>query len=208
MTAETTGATGTQADPGTQPPAGDSTAQAANESGEPSSQPESISLEEARKLRSEASGLRKRLKELEDQQKARADADLSESERLTKRASDLERQLAERDQALQEHRVRSSTVGTAARLGFADPEDAMRLLNHANLEFDAEGNPTNVEQQLASLAKAKPYLLGRKPPSFDTGSSAEGTAGRIYTTAELRDTKFFEANRDDILLARREGRIR
>lgn len=209
MVVETTGATGTQADPGTQPPAGESAAQAAADQGETSSPPESISLEEARKLRSEANSLRRRLKDLEDQAKAKADAELSDNERLSKRASELERQLAERDQTLQETRIRSATVEAAARLGFADPEDAMRLLNHASLEFDENGSPTNVEQQLAALAKTKPYLLGRKVPSFDTGSGgSEPAGGRIYTLAELRDPKFFETNREDILKARAEGRIR
>lgn len=41
-------------------------------------------------------------------------------------------------------------VAAAARMGFADPEDALRLVDHASEDLDAS---------LAALAESKPYLL-------------------------------------------------
>jgi hypothetical protein len=101
------------------------------------------------------------------------------------------------------------TVAEAARLGFADPDDAMRLLDRATLEFEDDGSPRNVGTQLAALAKSKPYLLNIRPVgSFDTGlGGGRQSAPRTYTRAELRDPAFYAANRDDILRAQVEGRI-
>jgi hypothetical protein len=209
MVDETTGATGTQADPGTQPPAGTSPTQADGEHGEQVTQPESISLEEAKKLRSEANSLRRRLKDFEDKAKADEDAKLSEQERSSKRIADLEGLLARRDSDLKERTIRSATVVEAARLGFADPDDALRLLDPTALEFDDDGNPKNVASELAALAKSKPYLLTTRPAgSFDTGLGGGRSAGpATYTREQLKDPTFYAQHRDDIVKAHAEGRI-
>lgn len=207
--ADEIGAPETQVDSATQPPAGTSTTQADGETGEQPTQPETISLEEAKKLRSEANSLRKRLKAFEEQAKADEDAKLSEQERNSKRITELESQLAERERSLRERTIRSSTVVEAAKLGFADPEDALRLLDQDAIEIDDEGTPVNVAAQLASLAKSKPYLLNARPTgSFDTGLGGGRQAGaRTYTRQELRDPVFFAEHKDDIVKAQREGRI-
>lgn len=167
-------------------------------------------------------------KALEEERKARRDAEqaardaqteleklrtanLSEEERRTKRLSDLEREQSDWARERQELLLERGVERAAAKLGFADPADAMGLLDRTTLEFDKEGHPRNLDQQLQALAKAKPYLLGQRAAgSFDTGtgSGTRPAAGRIYTRQELRDTTFFAANRDDILLAQRQGRIR
>ena len=173
MTQEATGATGTLADPETQPPAGTPPTQADGGSGEQPTGPEPLSLDEAKKLRAEAQGLRRRLASLEDAAKVAEEAKLSETERLTRKASDLERQLAERDQALKERTVLASTVEAAARLGFANPRLAHRLLDHAEIEFEADGTPSNIEPLLKELLRTEPYLASahaRATGSIDGGS--------------------------------------
>lgn len=201
MTDET-GATGTQADPETQPPAGDAEAQAAPATEQ--AQQETISLDEAKKLRSEANGLRRRLKELEDADKARKDAELSETDRLTARVTEMEAAA----QASRDRILRLATVGVASRLGFTDPEDAVRLIDTASLEVGDDGTPANADAVLAALAKAKPYLLTQRTiGSFDSGTGGAKSSPRAYTREQLRDPKFYAANEADILAAMREGRI-
>jgi len=164
------GATGTQADPETQPPAGTSPAQAASEAGE--NQPESISLEEAKKLRSEANSLRRRLKELEEADRQRAEADLTETQRLQKRLDELEAEKERLATAQQEQAIRMATVTAAARLGFADPELASRLIDRSAVEMDEAGEPKNIPALLAALAKA----VGAPPrPTGSADGGARGT---------------------------------
>jgi regulator of replication initiation timing len=180
MIEEATSATGTQAGPETQPPAGTPPTQADGGSGEQQSPAaaEAISLEEAKKLRAEAQGLRRRLATYEEEKRAAEEAKLSETERLTRRASDLERQLAERDQSLKERTVLASTIDAAARLGFANPRLAHRLLDHSEIEFEADGNPSNIEALLRGLLAAEPYLASahaRPTGSIDGGSRGNRT---------------------------------
>lgn len=209
--AEETGATETLADSGTQPPAGTGDTQAESTGGEQASQPESISLEEAKKLRAEASSLRRRLKDLEDREKAAEDAKLTEQERIARERDDLAARLAERETAIADMRLQAAVTSAAVRLGFVDPEDALRLVDRSAVKADEEGRLTNVEDQLATIAKAKPYLLNtasKTAGSFDTGQGARATGPRFYTREQLRDPAFFTAHKADILAAQSEGRIR
>jgi regulator of replication initiation timing len=183
MTQEPDGATGTLADPGTQPPAGTPPTLADGGSGEQQAPPDTLSLDEAKKLRQEAQSLRKRLATLEEAAKAADEAKLSETERLTRKASDLERQLAERDVALKDRTVLASTVEAAARLGFANPRLAHRLLDHSEIEFEADGTPSNIDALLKDLLRAEPYLASahaRATGSIDGGSRG----GRTTLTRE------------------------
>ena len=174
MASETTGATGTQADPGTQPPAGNPEAQAANGT----QQPESISLDEAKKLRSEAQTLRSRLKTLEEDKAKAEQASLTDAERRDKRLAELERRDADHERERQEWRIQDSVTRTALRLNFRDPADAFSLVDRSALDFDEAGNPKNVDKLLGDLATAKPYLTGTaRGGSFDGGPRGTPSAG-------------------------------
>jgi hypothetical protein len=164
-------------------------------------------LEKERQARREAE---KRLAQLQEELRKHQEAQLSETERAQRRLAELERSLAERERVLQEHTIRSAAIEAAARLGFRDPGDAYRLIDRAELEFDEDGSPRNVTDLLGALAKSKPYLL-REAGGYgspDAGRGAGRAGPTIYTRDQLRDPKFFQENRDDIMRAAAEGRIR
>ena len=152
-----------------------------------------------------------RAKTAQDELEKLRTASLSEDEKRQRRLVELERAEADWQRERQEFVLERVVERSAAKLGFADPVDALGLLDRTALEFEADGHPRNVEQLLQTLAKAKPYLMTQARPSasFDTGTAGGRAAGgTIYSLDQLRDTKFYEANRDDILQARKEGRIR
>lgn len=121
--------------------------------------------------------LEKRVKELERIVREHEDAKLSEQERLSRRLDELtaaqanwERERAdlvrERQELVTSYEVRlaasravTDKSGNIVRAPFIDPDDAMAHINPADIEFDEDGRPTNVEQLLTDLAKRKPYLL-------------------------------------------------
>jgi len=201
MTEETTSATGTQAEPVTQPPAGMAPSQADAATGaEPTSIPDSISLDEARKLRSEAKGLRERLKVLEAEKQASDEAKLTETERTALRISELERKLVEREAAVQERTVLAATVESAARLGFANPRLAYRLLDRNAIEYDTDGAPTNVEPLLRELLRAEPYLTAahaRPTGSIDGGT--RGSPGLSLEQIKRMTPEEHEKRRDEVM---------
>jgi hypothetical protein len=140
-------------------------------------------------------------------------AQMSDSEKRDARLADLERAQADWERERQDLVLERTVERQASKLGFADPADALGLLDRNALEFEADGNPRNVEAQLQALAKAKPYLLARTTTSAGswdagTGGQTSASGSRIYTRQELRDPKFYADNQADIERALREGRIR
>src|SRR6266568_935603 len=122
---------------------------------------ETISLEAARKLRSEAEALRKRLKAYEDAEQAKKDAQLSEVERINKQYADLKEQHETLAAELLEARVYQDVARHAAKLNFILPADmlAKLLLNDLDaIEFE-DGKPKNIETLLQNLAKSTPEIV-------------------------------------------------
>jgi len=158
-----------------QPQAGTTTAPAANP--DPQAGTENISLDEAKKLRSEAQGLRKRLKELEDAKKATDDAQLSEVEKAKKGLTEAAAKAEAAEAALRTERIGREVERTAAKLHL-DPELAGRLVTADMLEFDDEGKPTNTEKVLKGLIAKWPHLVvqAQQPPANINAGDGRGGA--------------------------------
>lgn len=129
---------------------------------------EPLSLEEAKKLRSEAQALRKRekdvlaqLKGYQDAEQAAKDAQLSEVEKANKLYADLQEQHETLASELLEARVFRAVSQEAAKMTFILSPDMLTklLLNDLDsIEFD-NGQPTNIEKLLTELAKSTPDLV-------------------------------------------------
>jgi hypothetical protein len=118
---------------------------------------EAISLEEARKIRSESANLRKRLKAFEDAEEATRTAQLSEMEKSADRANKAEAKI----QQYQKQLVTAQVKMAAQAKGIIDPDIAALAIQH-DLELDSDGMPTNLDKALDTLVKNKPYLLAAK----------------------------------------------
>ena len=110
---------------------------------------------------------------------ARADeleqAQLTEAERLTKRATEAERQTAEANTQLTNALISSEVKVKAVQLGIVDPDAAYLLLDKANVKYDTKDGVTGVEDALTQLLEDKPYLkgaVGRTPNINPQGGQA------------------------------------
>ena len=154
------------------PPAGAATpnsqsSQPANGEGETA-----LSLEDAKKLRSEAATLRKRLKEFEDAKAAAEAASLTDIEKLQKQHETVSKQA----EAYRGKIAQMAIQLEAQKLGIVDPEVAATLVA-GKLEFDADGSPNNVEPLLRDLVKAKPYLVAQAQQGSQQPATPPVTAG-------------------------------
>lgn len=119
----------------------------------------------------------KELKQFQDAARKADEATLSEQEKLQRRVAELETERDVHATAQREQAIRMATVTAAARLGFADPEDAYALLDREAIELDDAGTPKNVSRLLTDLLKAKPYLgaaHARPMGSADGGARSDG----------------------------------
>lgn len=143
-----------------QPQAGDTSTNP--QAGEPKTPRSAEEYErEIAALRKEAASHRTKLKKFEDDERARADAQLTEQQKKDKQFADLQKEHADYVLHAQERMIASELRVQAARLGFADPADAIAMLDRTKLVLDDDGNPTNAEDLLKALLKAKPYLAGQ-----------------------------------------------
>jgi len=99
---------------------------------------------------------RKKLSSYEDAERKAQEAQLSEIEKVTKRATESDA----RAEAFRQQLVATSVKLAATRLGIIDP-DLAALAIQSDLEYE-DGMPTNVEKALEKLIKNKPYLA---PPA-------------------------------------------
>jgi len=131
----------------TAPPAGD--------------EQESISLDEARKLRREAQELRRRIKAYDDAQAQAEAAKLSETERQAKELADSIQRNEDLAAELMEAHIHQDIARLASKFNFIiSPDLIARLLDFADVEWDEDtGRPTNIEKLLEKLAKASPDLV-------------------------------------------------
>lgn len=186
--AQAASATESQADTGSSSQAeGAQTAQAASAAAESGTDFAALQRELA-EARKEAAKSRTELKKLSDAQKAADDADLSEVEKLKRQVDELTAERTAQVTAQREQAIHMAAVTAAARLGFADPEDAYALLDRDAIETDDAGAPRNISNLLAALLKAKPYLgaaHARPMGSADGGArSGDPTLADQIKTAE------------------------
>lgn len=179
----------TPADADDQPQAG-TTSQADTPAtdGDPGSdQPttETISLDDAKKLRSEAANLRKRLKAFEEAEKKRADAEKSEAQKLADDKAAFEAERTAFANERKQTRTASAVEAAARKLGFRNPAKAFRLLDEDDLGIEEDGTPSKAEEALKALAAEEPYLVGGGTSGSPT-NPARGT-GSTLTRAKLAE---------------------
>ena len=134
---------------------------------------ETITLEEARRLRSESKALRARLNKFEDEDKKRAEAQLSEQQKLEKRAADAEKALADKEQAYQARLLQAEIRSQAAQLGIKYPDKAAKLIDTADIALDDATMPSKVKAALTELLKEMPEL----GPQTGTQQKQAATSG-------------------------------
>lgn len=140
-----------------------------------------------------AQGVQQR-KAIEAELKAEADKKRLEADGKLQELLETERrEKAERDQRIaeMESRERSRILryeirDVARDLSFADPDDAVHLIDRDAVEYDDDGEPTNVATLVKALAEKKPHLIktegdgrrgipatprGQVPPAEDIGKS-------------------------------------
>jgi hypothetical protein len=160
---ETTPTTEAQAAEVASPQEGTIPAQAA----EPSVDPAMLQRELA-EARREAAKYRTDLRKV-------TDAQLSESERLQRRVAELEAERTETQARDRERAIRLAALEAAARLGFRDPDLAVRLVDPTAVEVSDDGSPKNVERLLADVLTRSPYLA-RPGAAADFGGGVRGAA--------------------------------
>lgn len=171
--------------PGT--PTEETTAQGQEPGAEQSTPDIDVLLKEVKSLRQEAASWRTKLRKAEEAEEQRRRSEMTELEKL-KADLEAERQArAAAETQRTQQLLRTQVISAAAKAGFNDPEDAVRMLDQTALEIDDKGQIGGLERELKALLAAKPYLAKQSgtisptnPAGGAQGPSTEERLKRIY----------------------------
>jgi hypothetical protein len=103
---------------------------------------------------------------------------LSDSEKQTLAQKKLEQQLAEHQaqnnalvRELQESRINNEVFKQASKLNIIDIDAASKLIDGSRIEYDDNGNPTNIDALLKDLVKQRSWLVGKQPIQTSGGAT-------------------------------------
>jgi hypothetical protein len=152
---------------------------------------------EAAKYRTELREAQAQLKDLADAQKERDDAEKSELQKATERATNLEGQVSERDQKLRDLMLAQEVYKAAQKLDIVDPDAAFQLLDKKAVAYEGD-QPKNIDDLLTTLVEAKPYLkrTATKGTPKSSTASPDGKKKAPLTRADV------EKMSDDEIAAR------
>lgn len=142
------------------------------------------------KLREEAKEAKAKAKDA-DEMKARLDAieaeKLSDAERLQKERDDALERAKALDATARENAIKLAVYGQRDALGLSSADLAIAALDRSKVEFDEQGQPTNVTDLLTALIEREPVLKGTpaKVVVPSTDGAAGGTKAPDLTADEL-----------------------
>lgn len=126
---------------------------------------------EVARLRREAAQWRRKVREHEAElerrntaDKARADAEKSEVERLREQLAEADRKWQTAQQQRLDTLNQRAIEVSAMKANAVDPETVYRLLNPSSFETNDEGTITNTDALVKDLLKDKPYLVKPTQP--------------------------------------------
>lgn len=134
---------------------------------------------------------------------------LSDIERAQAEATSAAERASKAEEALKGERLRNAVYAESVKAGAVDPDAVLALLDRTSLLSD-DGTPTGVGDAITALLETKPYLKAQlTAPKGNIGQGERGapTGGATFTREQLKDSKFFEANKAAIFDALAKGQI-
>lgn len=123
----------------------------------------------------EAAQRRRKLDEYEAAEQKRREAELSETEKLTKRLQDAETARQQAITTANDRLIRAAFIAEAATAGVEFPADAFALADRSNVTVDESGNVSGVTEAVKALVDAKRLpLRNRTVATLDGGAGGNG----------------------------------
>lgn len=145
--------------------------------------------EALKKANHEAAANRKKLQAFEEAERKRKEAEMSELEKAQAQIEELQKQTLKAEESARMRAIQAEVIGVSATLEFADPKDALAMIDMTKVETTEEGEIKGVKEQLETLAKSKPYLLKSKQTTNFSATNPSG-AKQGETDAERRKRLF------------------
>lgn len=155
------------------------------------------------------------LKTLKDKQKADEEKRLQENNEFKTLAEQRASELETSQKTIKNMQIDQALTNVLVPEGVVDLEGALKLVDRSKIGIDDNGNVTGVKEALESLKTAKAYLFNKSSgdgnqslggPSNNNGGDGNGAPAK-FKRSQLRDPKFYQEHRKEILEAQKAGLI-
>lgn len=150
-----------------------------------------VDPEQVKKLRKEAADYRTKLRAAEKELEDRRQAEMTEAEKLQARAEQ-----AEKDLAVLAEKAKAGALRAAIAEDGSIPADLAIPLISGNVEYDEQGDPTNVRDLLAGLAEKHPQLVAKPAPNSGQTANPGGQQKQPESQDEALRRIYGGNNRD------------
>lgn len=202
---------------------------AGNGNGAPEFDPASLTPEQLNQVLEKNPNIWKtdRLAELRDKGKKYDDAEAARTAAETKQLEEQGKfkelsekqsaQITELQAKLQTSTVNQALTNKLAPLGVVDLDAALALVDRSKITVADDGSITGLDEAIEALKTGKAYLFNTEgggsnggkpvgtPSNPGNGNGNSGTA--TFKRSQLKDPKFYQEHRDEILKAQAEGKI-
>ena len=120
-----------------------------------------------------------------------AAANRTKASELETRATTAETKVAQLEQRLRARDVEAEVAKHAGELKIASASAAFKLLDQSKVQFDKDGNPTNVKELLTELIKTETFLVN---PAVTTNSTNPAREGAKFTREQIEKMTPAEIN--------------
>ena len=128
-----------------------------------------------KKVNAESAERRKLLEQYEAEKAKLEQQGLSEAEKLKAELAAIKAEHDAIQAALREQQIKSAVMAEAAKLGFANPDDAVRLVDLASVEIDDNGKVSGFEKSLKALVESNRLPMKDQKRSDGLGTPPQGT---------------------------------
>lgn len=159
----------------------------------------------------------KELKTLKTQAEQQTEAQLAEQKKFEELATKRGDDLTKATQTITQLRQDQALANELVKAGVVDLDAALKLADREKLAIDeATGKVTGVETVITALKADKTYLFNGNGTNVEIGSPTNGGNGGAnppggtqfkFKRSQLKDSTFYNANRDAILEASKAGLI-
>jgi len=156
-------------------------------------------------LRNEA----KKAKEYEEEKKKADEERLKAQGEFQKLAEQKDQELQQLREQTKTERLNSRILTEAMGAGAVDPDAVLALVDKSKITYGEDGQISGVKEAVEALLAQKQYLLAnKKGASVGSGTNPPNLDTATFTMSQIKDPVFYQANREAIQKASREGRIR
>lgn len=154
----------------------------------------------------------KELKTLKEQQQKDADAKLKNDKKFEELATKKDSELSEAKATIKKMTIDQALTNKLVSEKVVDLDGALKLVDRSKLDVDENGNVTGVDDALSALKTEKAYLFNNQGTqnlgSASNSGNTNGGGGQMkFKQSQLKDHKFYQEHRAEILEAQRLGQI-